>query len=423
MEDWAEIRRLHRAEGMPIKVICRRLGVSRNAVRRALARDDPPRYARAGRGSIVDAVEPQVRDLLAAWPTMPATVIAERIGWDRSMTVLKDRVRVLRPLFVPPDPASRTAYRAGQLAQCDLWFPPVDVPLGHGQVGRPPVLVMVAGYSRVMTALLLPSRQGPDLIAGHWDLLRRLDAVPRTLVWDNEAAVGSWRDGRPRLTEDFEGFRGTLGIRVVQCRPRDPEAKGLVERANQYLETSFLPGRSFTGPADFNAQLEAWLEKANARQHRALGCRPADRWAGDRAAMLPLPPVPPAVGWRVTVRLPRDHYVCLDANDYSVDPSVVGRHVDVSADLATVTVTCAGTVVARHQRCWARHQTITDPEHARLAAELRKDHRAAVAQPAAADEQIEQRCLSDYDTALDIAFGPDDGRADGSATRRDGRVA
>src|SRR5919112_368484 len=208
VEDRAEIRRLHRAEGMPIKAICRRLGVSRNAVRRALARDEPPRYERAARGSIVDLVEPAIRELLAAWPTMPATVIAERIGWDHSMTVLKDRVRELRPVYLPPDPASRTAYRPGQLAQCDLWFPPVDVPLGHGQAGRPPVLVMVAGYSRVMSALLLPSRQAPDLLAGHWALLRRLGAVPRALVWDNEAAVGSWRAGRPRLTEDFEGFRG-----------------------------------------------------------------------------------------------------------------------------------------------------------------------------------------------------------------------
>ena len=49
--------------------------------------------------------------------------------------------------------------------------------------------------------------------------------------------------------EEFEAFRGTLGISVHQCRPRDPEAKGLVERANGYLETSFLPGRTFTGPA------------------------------------------------------------------------------------------------------------------------------------------------------------------------------
>ena len=51
----------------------------------------------------------------------------------------------------------------------------------------------------------------------------------------------------------MNAFRGTLGITVIQCRPRDPEAKGLVGRANGYLETSFLPGRGFASPADFNS--------------------------------------------------------------------------------------------------------------------------------------------------------------------------
>src|SRR3954451_7390675 len=108
---------------MPIKAIVRKTGVSRNAVRRALAADEPPRYERVGKGSLVDAVEPQIRELLALWPTMPATVIAERVGWTHSLTSLKDRVRVLRPLFVPPAPASRTTYLPGELMQCDLWFP------------------------------------------------------------------------------------------------------------------------------------------------------------------------------------------------------------------------------------------------------------------------------------------------------------
>ena len=125
-----------------------------------------------------------------------------------------------RPLFLPPDPASRTEYVAGERMQCDLWFPPVDVPLGFGQAGRPPVLVMVAGYSRMIFATMIPSRQAADLIAGHWLLLRQAGAVPRELVWDNESAFGSWRGGKPKLTDDFEAFRGVLGIGVHQCRPR-----------------------------------------------------------------------------------------------------------------------------------------------------------------------------------------------------------
>lgn len=99
MEHWAEIRRLQRAEGLSVKEIVRRTGLARNTVRGALRSDEPPEYRREGPGSIVDAVEPEIRRLLMAWPRMPATVTAERIGWQRSMTVLKDRVRELRPLL------------------------------------------------------------------------------------------------------------------------------------------------------------------------------------------------------------------------------------------------------------------------------------------------------------------------------------
>jgi len=99
VEDWAEIRRLHRAEGLPIKMIARVMRVSRNTVRAALASDAPPRYERRPAGSSVDVFEPRIRELLAAFPTMPATVIAERVGWTRGKTVFADRVRELRPTY------------------------------------------------------------------------------------------------------------------------------------------------------------------------------------------------------------------------------------------------------------------------------------------------------------------------------------
>jgi transposase len=195
VEDWAEIRRLHRAERMPIKQIAKVLGVSKNTVKRALIADGPPRYRRVPRGSIVDPVEPRIRELLAAWPTMPATVIAERIGWTRGLTVLKDRIRELRPVYLPADPASRTAYAAGEVAQCDLWFPAITLPVGFGQsrpASRLPVLVMVTGYARWLSARLVPSRGAEDLFAGWWQLLLGLGGVPRVLVWDGEAngAIG-----------------------------------------------------------------------------------------------------------------------------------------------------------------------------------------------------------------------------------------
>jgi transposase len=403
VEDWAEIRRLHRSEKLPIKMIARVLGVSRNTVRAALASDGPPKYQREPAGSVVDEVEPRIRELLQAYPTMPATVVAERIGWSRSIRVLRARVAELRPVYLPPDPAGRTEYVAGEIAQCDLWFPPIDVPVGCGQVRRPtqlPVLTMVTGYSRWLSAVLLPTRSAPDLFAGWWQLLSTLGAVPRVLVWDGEGAIGRWRAGRPELTADCHAFRGTLGAKVLVCKPADPEAKGLIERAHDYLERSFLPGRTFTGPADFNAQLQSWLSLVNGRVRRALGCAPTDRIVADRAAMLPLPPVAPVTGWRLSTRLGRDHYVRLDSNDYSIHPVAIGRRIEVVADLQRVQAFSDGRLVADHARLWAWHQTVSDQSHVDAARALRRD-RVGMLRPVRQTE-VEQRPLSDYDTALGL---------------------
>jgi transposase len=135
VDEWAEIRRLHRAEEMGIKAIARRLGLAPNTVRAALRAEGPPRYERAAKGSIVDAVEPLVLELLREFPTMPATVIAERIGWMNSIRVLRERVGELRPLFLPPDPCQRTHYFPGSSPSSICGSPTWRSPSGSG---RPP---------------------------------------------------------------------------------------------------------------------------------------------------------------------------------------------------------------------------------------------------------------------------------------------
>jgi len=221
------------------------------------------------------------------------------------------------------------------------------------------------------------------------------------------------------LTEAAQGFRGVLGAQIYVCAPADPEAKGIVERANQYLETSFLPGRTFTSPADFNTQLQGWTELVNQRRRRALECAPTDRIGADLAAMLALPPVAPVTGWRASLRLPRDHYVRLDGNDYSVHPAAIGRRVEVVADLDTVRVFAEGRPVADHTRSWARHQTFTDPVHADAARALRREHRALAAARALrpADVLVEERSLASYDTALGLVDDPVDALGEESGRR------
>jgi transposase len=399
VEDWAEIRRLHRAEGMSIKAIARRMQVARNTVREAVRSESPPRYERTRSGSIVDAVEPEILALLREFPEMPATVIAERIGWERSIRVVRDRVAELRPLFVAPDPCQRTSYRPGELAQFDLWQPDAPIPLGFGQADKMWVIVGAMGYSKFLGGWMIPSREAHDLLGGHLEVLRQFRAVPRMVVWDQEGAIGQWHGPKMVFTEAFQAFKGTLGMGARLCLRADPETKGIIERNNGYLETSFLPGRRFESVADFNRQLTSWLVKANNRIHATTKVRPAEAAYEDRGAMLGFPPVLPDTAWRFSTRLPRDHYVRVFTNDYSVNPRFVGQRIEVKVTLDEVIATCEGTEVARHRRCVAKHQTLLQAEHARALRAMRAEARAAETFAG----EVEVRDLSVYDRIAGVA--------------------
>ena len=195
----------------------------------------------------------------------------------------------------------------------------------------------------------------------------------------------------------------------------------MVERNNGFFETSFLPGRQFASLSDFNAQLTDWLSaRANTRTVRAIGGRPVDLLETDRQAMTVLPPVDPQVGLSHRIRLARDYYVRVDANDYSVDPGMIGRFVEVTASPTTVEAFCDGQLVARHDRSWSRHGVITDPAHVAIAHQMR----LALAEQRRAQQQAQHRAeqggsrrhsdghvvalrpLPDYDALFGVDFTP-----------------
>ena len=160
-----------------------------------------------------------------------------------------------------------------------------------------------------------------------------------------------------------------------------------------------MPGRTFASPADFNTQFGNWLQLANSRVVRTVKVRPVDRFDADRSAMLTLPPIALQLGWRSRVRLGRDYYVRVDSNDYSVDPTAIGRLVDVTVDLERVRVRLEGRVITEHARVWARGSTITDAAHVVTAGLLREQfqHPRAIT----IDDEL-TRDLADYDRAFGL---------------------
>jgi hypothetical protein len=160
------------------------------------------------------------------------------------------------------------------------------------------------------------------------------------------------------------------------------------------METSFEPGRRFANEIDFADQLDGWFDiRANVRTHRRLRCRPADRLPEERAAMAPLPADPLDLDPRIVLRVPPDPFVRVDTCDYSLDPRLVGRRVEVRVGQREITGVAldTGEVAARHRRSFARHRTISDLEHLRLLRARR---------PGLTEPEVEQRPLARYDALI-----------------------
>jgi transposase len=395
VREWAEIRRMKEVEVLSIREIARRTGHDRNTVRRALRRQGPPVYRRPPRRSKLDPFRDEIKALLRADPRIPTTVIRERIcesGYEGGKTILDDYVRELRPIFLPPRSYRRTVYRPGEICQFDLWEPSAEIPVGHGQTRRGWVVVACLGWSRAGAGAFVFSKQLPDVAWGMSRCLRELGGLPATAVWDRESALCR-PDGSP--TDGFAAYLGQLALGWHFCGPRDPEAKGVVERLQGFIETSFEPGRRFANQLDFQDQLDRWFrERANAREHRTIRAVPAVRLADERASMRRLPERMPPTARRWVIRVPAQPFLRFDTNDYSLDPGFVGRRVEVRAtqrELVAVALD-TGEIAACHSRRFARHLTIVQATHERALAELRWGDGAA--------PEVETRPLERYDQLI-----------------------
>jgi transposase len=394
VERWAELRREHFVRGVSIKELARRHGIDRNTVRRALRSDRPPRYERPPRPSKLDPFKDEIHRLLRRNPRLSGVRVRELIaplGFDGSKTIVDDYLREVRPLFRRARTYQRTVYRPGEICQFDLWEPSEPVPVGHGQRRRGWVVVGCLGYSRAGAGALVFSKQAPDVLWGVGRCLWSLGALPELLVWDREGALHAG-EGRP--TDVYAAFCGQLAVDWHFCEPADPEAKGLVERLQGYLETNFEPGRLFANELDYQLQLDAWFERANARTHKTLRARPVDRLAAERAAMRPLPERPPATDRRWVTRVAPDPYLRFETNDYSLDPRLVGRRVDVRVSQRELAAVCldSGELAARHERSFARRRTITALAHARALKQRRGEPES--------DPVVEERPLARYDALI-----------------------
>ena len=392
---WAEVRRMHRVDGLSGREISRRTGLHRDTVARLLAAAAPPRYERRPAGSKLDPFKDWICEQLAGDPRVQSQRLREmaaEIGYEGGKSIFDDFVREVRPRFLAARTFQRTIYRPGELVQCDLWEPRELIPVGHGQHRRGWVVTCEVCWSRAIAGTLIFSKQAPDILWALGRNLQRLGALPEKLVWDRESAIAA--GGRP--TPEFAAFCGQLEVGWIILEARDPQAKGALERSHRFMRSNFEPGRVFANNLDFQDRLDAWTVKANGRVHRTVRAVPAERLAEEKTRMRPVPARMPDVDRRQVVRVPAQPFVRIDRNDYSIAPRFAGRRVEVrvSQEHVIAVVLDSGELAARHRRVFAGNLTFTDPAH-QTELDRRREHRRLLRQV-----EVEIRPLSRYDQLI-----------------------
>jgi transposase len=397
VEQWAEIRRMSRVERLSQREIHRRTGVHRDTIRKALASPEPPSYGpRSKRPSKLDPFLGTIEELLADEPTLSGVRVREeleKLGYVGGKTILDELLRELRPRFLPPPRSfQRTRYRPGELAQFDLCEPRSVIPVGWGQTRRGWVVTCELPYSRAFAGALVFSKEFSDIAFGMARCLQRLGALPDKLVWDREGAIAP--QGRP--SADFLAFCGRLALGWVILEAGDCQAKGALERSHRFLHSNFEAGRRFANPLDFQHQLDGWCERVNARVHRTTRAVVSERLAEERQLMRPLPEVLPDTDRRFVWRVAQQPYLRFDRNDYSLDPRLVGRRVEVRVAQTELTAVAldTGELACRHARAFAGGLTLTDPAHQRALEVLRGERRRRP------EPDVERRPLARYDRLI-----------------------
>jgi transposase len=371
VEDWAEIRRLYKVEKLSKRAIARRLGIHRETVTRALSYAAPPEYDREHRGSRLDPYKPKIHALLADNPGLTGVRIFEIIkeeGYPGQISILRDLLREVRPQYKPRPVYIRMAYQPGEYGQVD-WGEMPDPVLWQGHWCQVHAFVMVLCYSRLLYVEFSLTTKLPDFLRCHQNALRFFGAVPKCCVYDNLSSVVKRRRGTDiTLNETFQQFAGHHCFQVHPCWPGAANQKGAVERPIDYIARNFWAGRYFADFDDLDRKRLTWLnEKANVRVHSTTRQRPIDRFEDERPHLLPLPLEPFDTDRVLYPKVSKDCVVRVDTNDYSIPWQVAQQHVrqpiEVRVDERWVRILSQGKEVARHPRCYARHQQILERAH------------------------------------------------------------
>lgn len=291
VHDWAEVHRLHERQGLSKTVIARRLAMSRNTVDRLLGHKDLPRYQRRSQDHCSIPSRPTSpncsRTTPKRRPPSSCSVLQGR-GYGGRITILKDYLKDERPRYLART-YRRISYVPGEIGQLDWWDVPVVIPVGRTASGSPTVIATLPHSAAHETVFTFTRTMG-DFCSAFVSTLERLIGVPEAGVFDNDSSIVAQGSGKYALLHDeVAALFGYVRLRPIILEKELP-VQGQAERTVGYLETSFLPLRSFTSIEDLQCQHDDWAkDMAHPRYHRRVGSKVIDTYNVERDFLARLP--------------------------------------------------------------------------------------------------------------------------------------
>lgn len=364
-EQVVRIRHLFHAEHWKIGTIASELGCHADTVRRALEADRFCRNPSRSRYTLTAPYLDFLRQTLQQHPRLRATRLFEMIrarSYAGSISQLRRVVAEIRPPH--REAFLRLCLFPGEEAQVD-WAHFGQVTVGCAR-RRLSAFVLTLSHSRALWLEFFLDQSLENFLLGHVHAFHDWGGTPRNLSTDNLRSVVLERRGdaihfHPRFLELSAHYH----FATRPCRPARGNEKGRVERAIQYIRSSFFAARPFTTLDDFNRQALAWRnEIAHQRPWPGDDSRTvAQVFEQEKSHLLPLPAHPFSCDLVRTVYADKTLFVRFDLNDYSAPPQALGRPLTLVASPVTIRLLDGSTEIASHRRSYDRHQLVEDPTH------------------------------------------------------------
>jgi len=372
VEDYGVIRRAHR-DGMSIRAIARQFHHSRRKVRDALASPEPQAYTRTKEADApkLGPFKATIDQILAADKEAPpkqrhtAMQVFRRLrdqqhyagGYDQVRRYIAAHRQRHAVTFIP------LSHDPGQRLELDFGHIYADFPDGRRQV---PVLLPTWSFSNFAFAISLPTERIEAILAGMVAAFEFFQCVAREGWWDNPrtVATGILRGRQRQVNVRYAALANHYGFEPLFCMPRAATEKPAAEHKVYDLQRRWCtPVPKVRDHEDLNAHLRrcclAELDRTCAGQTQTIG----QRFALDKAAALALPihAFDPCI--RESKKVDKFQTVAFDSNRYSVPRRWAFQTVTVKAYVDRIEIVANHQVVARHGRCYGRHQQVLEPVH------------------------------------------------------------